>query len=138
MKKLLLALLLLTLTGCGTIGIGTLVTGTLSAAASGVVYWINGEAVKYYDCDAETINQAAQQAFKQMELPVKNDTAKKQGFNIVAGDKDRFTVNIVQVQNNITKVKVRVNFLGDKNYVYLFYQHLDDQINVIEFPNHSI
>jgi hypothetical protein len=60
---------------------------------------------------------------------------KGKGYKLVAGDKDRFKVSIEQVQDHITKVTVRVNIMGDKPYVELLYKHLDDQINVIDFPS---
>jgi hypothetical protein len=135
MKKIVCLVLFLSLfiSGCGT-GIGTFVSPIVSGAAGGYIYWKGGEAIKYYDYDSKIINKSACRAFKQMGLPVTKQQKKgENGFYIIAGDKDRFKVQVTPAQDNITRVTVRVNFLGDKPYVELFYKYLDDQINVVDY-----
>jgi transcription antitermination factor NusG len=135
MKKLFILFILLSLSGGCQLGIDKVLTGAMQGAVQGYVYWKGGEAIKYYEYDVQTIKQATEQAFKQMKLPVKTNEVKGKGYKLIAGDKDRFKVSIEQVQDHITKVTVRVNIMGDKPYVELLYKHLDDQINVIDFPS---
>lgn len=129
----LLLIFVVAIFGCKTIGINQVVTGVVS----GYIYWKNGEAVKYYEYNPDTVYESAQLAFQKLELPVSKKESKNGAFSMVAGDKDRFKVSIDPVQTNITRVTIRVNIMGDKPYVELFYKYLDDQINVIDFPDHS-
>jgi hypothetical protein len=47
--------------------------------------------------------------------------------------KTPFKIEIKKVQSNITEVKIRVNFLGDKPYAELIYKKIDSNLDVINF-----
>lgn len=96
--------------------------------------WKEGEAHKYYKSDSGTVYRAAQRALEDMELPTSSDDPPNQGnYYIIAGANNRFKIKVVRIEKNITKLSVRVNFMGDKPYAELFYKNVDYQINIIEY-----
>lgn len=134
MKKLLLILAFLgffTVSGCGPIDpIGPII--------SGVVMWVEGEAHKYYANDAATIYRAVKRACDELNYEIsRDDPPNADGdYYLVAGNNDRFKIKIQNVEADIAKLSVRVNFMGDKPYAELLYKKVDDQISTIEFgPN---
>ena len=52
---------------------------------------------------------------------------------MIAGENDRFKISIKHVEPEISLLKIRVNFMGDKPYAELFYKKVDDNLNGIEF-----
>jgi hypothetical protein len=64
---------------------------------------------------------------------IKNEISKKNEHILICSDKDRFKIKIVPVRNDICKVQIRVNFMGDKPYGELFYKTIDEEINSVFF-----
>lgn len=134
MKKLLLILAFLgffTVAGCGPIDpVGPII--------SGVVAWVEGEAHKYYANDSATVYRAVKRACDELNYKIsKDDPPNAVGdYYLVAGNNDRFKIKIQNVEADIAKLSVRVNFMGDKPYAELLYKKVDEQISTIEFdPN---
>lgn len=131
MKKLLLFLCFFGffLTGCSTVPIiGPIITG--------IVMWKDGEASKYYNEEAHTLYRSVKISLKEMDYNISSEENLKNGGNyIVAGDNDQFKIVIRQVKPHITEVKIRVNFLGDKQYAELLYDQIDSNTSTIDFDN---
>lgn len=131
MKKLCLFLMLFSflLTGCEVVPfVGPIVTG--------VVMWNEGEARKYYNEEPHTLYRSTKLALADLKLPImKDEPARDGGHYLVAGDDDRFKINIRTVKPHITEVRVRVNFMGDKPFAELLYKHIDEHTNTIEFDD---
>jgi hypothetical protein len=106
-----------------------------SPIVTGVVMWKDGEAVKYYNEETDPMHRSVKAALKDLNLPVSKDEAVKDGYYIVAGDKDRFKIHILTVRPHITKVSIRVNFMGDKPYAELVYKTTDTFVDTIDFNN---
>jgi len=130
MKKILLTLalviLLLVPAGCSVV---TPIAGAVGGAVNATIFWYNNEGRKYYEYDVATVHKAATQALEKMGQPITSDTTKE----IKAGIKDRFKVKIEETQPNLTRLKIRVNTLGDKQMGELFFKYVDDQLNVVQF-----
>jgi hypothetical protein len=43
------------------------------------------------------------------------------------------TESIQKADKNITKLNIRINYLGDKEFAELIYKKVDEQIDIIEF-----
>jgi len=130
MKKLLtipIFLIFLSLVGCSAVPfIGPVVTGVLT--------WVEGEAHKYYPYDADVVYRASKRALDDMGLEITKDEAKSNdGHYLVAGKEDRFKINVDNVKQDISELRLRVNFMGDKDYAELFYTKVDDQLSTIRF-----
>lgn len=127
MKKFMLFFVLLfALAGCQVAPfVGPIVTG--------VVMWKDGEAHKYYNEESAPMYRHTKSALRELGIPVNRDVPEKNGYYIVAGDRDRFKIHVTQVRPHITKVSIRVNFLGDKPYAELVYKTIDANTDTIEF-----
>ncbi len=97
--------------------------------------WKEGEAHKYYNEEMPTMHRSVKSALKELNLPITKDEAVKDGFYIIAGDKDRFKIHIRTIRPHITKVSIRVNFMGDKDFAELVYRTTDSYVDTIEFDN---
>lgn len=128
MKKLLLILAFLGLfIGCDAVPF-------ISPIVTGVVMWVEREAHKYYHDDTEIVYRAVKRACVDLGYEISRDTPDEDGsFYLVAGSNDRFKIRVRRVENDITKLSVRVNIMGDRPYAELLYKKVDEQLGVIEF-----
>ena len=128
MKRfIILCILSIFLAGCGAETI-------LGPIAAGYIMWKEGEAHKYYKSDSGTVHRAVKRALEDMGLSISRDDPPDQGdYYLIAGDNNRFKIKIVRIEKNITKLSVRINFMGDKDYAELLYKNVDYQTNIIEY-----
>ncbi len=119
----------MTFSGCGP---GAMLIGP---AVTGVIYWMNGEAHKYYEESPQVIYRSTKHALNELNLPITKDEPQDNTFYILAGDKDRFSINIVASEANMSKMSIRINFLGDKDLAELIYKKVDQQLNSIHFDD---
>ena len=113
---------------------GTAISQTINA----VVKWKQGEAHKYYEYDADIVHKATQRAAIDMGMTIQDSKSRKNSkiagnYQMIAGSNDRFKIKIEQVDGNIYKLSVRINFMGDKEYTELFFSKVDEQICVVDF-----
>ena len=128
MKRfIILCIISIFLTGCGAETI-------LGPIATGFIMWQEGEAHKYYKSDSGTVHRAVKRTLEDMGLSISRDDLPDQGdYYVIAGNNNRFKIKIVRIEKNITKLSVRINFMGDKDYAELFYKNVDYQTNIIEY-----
>jgi len=128
MKKivLLLALSVLPISGCTA---SAIIIPAASMVTTGVVTWKRGEATKYYEYETHIIRRATLRALNELQIPINSQTER----SIRAGNGDRFNIKIQPATSEITRLSIRVNFMGDREYAELIYRHVDDAVNVIEF-----
>jgi len=119
----------ITFSGCGgpELLIGPIVTG--------VVYWINGEAHKYYNCDTQIIYRATKIVLKELEQKIIKDKEKNGEFQIITSQENRFSIKIEKADKNISVLKIRINYVGDKEFAELIFKKIDEKMNVIEFDS---
>lgn len=134
MKRILLILPLLLLCGCG-----TTIIDPISPIINGYIIWSDGEATKYYQYDSQVIHRSVKKSLTDMGLKITRDDPPDAAGNyyITAGEKQRFKIKIKQVQSNICKMQVRINFLGDKPYAELLFGKVDTDIGVIHFDDNG-
>jgi hypothetical protein len=134
MKNLVFIILFFSLSGCQILGIGPIVSGI----TQGVIYWKNGEAQKYYEFEPEIIYNAAKRgATEDMQMSIDNIEEKDGFYRFYAGENNRFKVKIESVDNNISRLSVRINFMGDKEYTELYFSKVDEQIYVVDFTQNK-
>lgn len=131
MKKLIILTgLLLIFSGCGSTA-----DVLISPIVNGAIMWHEGEATKYYQFNSELMYRSTKRALNEMNLTIKSEEKKDKTYNIVAGNKNTLNISIVQVENGISKVQIRVDIMGDKPYAELVYRTIDKQVNTIKFDN---
>lgn len=99
------------------------------------IYWKEGEAIKYYAADQETLYAATKKALEKYKLPITSEDVKDRTKYIKAGDDDKFKIKVVAVRDNVSKLCIRVNTFGDKPYAELIYTHIDNDPTVPKFAN---
>ena len=96
--------------------------------------WKEGEAQKYYPYSSPVVYRAAKRAMIALNYSIDQDEPSSEGhFYIVAGGGDRFKVTIKHIENDIAKLSVRVNFMGDRPYAELLYKKVDEELDSIHF-----
>jgi hypothetical protein len=105
----------------------------IGPAITGVIYWVNGEAHKYYQESPEVVYRSAKHALTELGLPISKDNVNDNSFRIVAGEKDRFSISIYPADKGLTRFDLRINFMGDKDYAELIYKKTDEKLNFLEF-----
>lgn len=133
--KYLLGLLLLVLVGCE-------LAPFVGPMVNIGVWWVEGEAHKYYYSDEGTVEQALRTVLTDMEFDIKKDYADKDGVrHIVADNKkdrqrgrdrraDSFKIKVEPVRHDVTQLSIRVDFMGDKPYAELIYREIDRQTGI--------
>ena len=100
---------------------------------TGIIMWKQGEAKKYYLEEVDIIYRATKHSLEDMNQKITLDDKTKEGYHIVAGDRDKFKIHIQKIKSKITEVKVRINIMGDKPYAELLYTTIDANTNTIYF-----
>jgi hypothetical protein len=72
-----------------------------------------------------------------MGFTITEDNPDEEDFYLSVGENDRFKVKIIKIEENITRVSIRVNFMGDKPYAELLYKHIDNELGIIEFDKNG-
>lgn len=127
-KKILIFVIFLNfILGCG--GPGVLI----GPITTGVIYWINGEAHQYYEYPADVVYRTTKHTLQELNIPISTDNVNKDSFQIIAGEQNRFNIKVTQVDKNISKLSMRINTLGDKDFAELIYKKIDQNIAIIQF-----
>jgi len=101
------------------------------------IMWVNGEASKYYATDRDVIHDAIKIVLEKFKIPVIEEKIEEDSILIKAGDDDKLKIKIIATRENVTKVLIRVNVMGDMAYAELIYRHVDDQPGVNQFVSLS-
>ena len=125
--NLFLAFFMLFVVGCAEIGliVGPIITG--------VTFWINGEAHRYYEQQPDIVYRASKHALTDLGIPITKDQQKNNTYYIVAGQNNRFSIRIEKAEQKLTKFSNRINFVGDKDFAELIYKKTDEHLNIIYF-----
>lgn len=120
------------LSGCAAAGMiaGPIITGYIT--------WKNGEATKYYEYKTTVIDRSIKKALKELDLKVEKEVPSNNNFTISAGNNDRFKIRINEIEPNITRLSIRINFMGDKPYAELIYKKVDYFLGEIEYDENGI
>lgn len=97
------------------------------------IMWYEGEAHKYYATKQETIHEATKAVLAKFTLPIVEEKVDGNTIYIQAGDDDRFKIKITSVRENVTKLSIRINIMGDKPYTEMLYRHIDEYNGVEQF-----
>ena len=130
MKKLFFLLIFALLPGC----VGPeLILGPI---INGIIVWKEGEAHKYYGYDSDVVYRAAKRALNEMNFPIERDDPPKDNhFYLIGGKNNTLKITVLNVDPNVSKLSVRINFMGNKPYAELFYKKVDEQLNIIKFQD---
>ena len=110
----------------------------IGPAIQGIVYWIKGEAHKYYEEDADVVYRATKHALNDLNLPISKDEITNKRYVIDAGEDNRFHIKIETTDKDLTRLNIRVNFMGDKDYAELIYKKVDENINTIHYNEQGV
>jgi len=103
-----------------------------------VLTWIDGEAHKYYLTDSDILYRSTKRSCNKLGYKIEKDNDLGDGnYHIIAGNNDRFKINIKHIDNNISKLSVRVNFWGDRPYAELIYSEIDKELSAIEYDSNG-
>lgn len=118
---------LFAIAGCGDASV------LIGPAVSGVTRWYEGEAHRYYDNDVENVYRASKHALNELNLQISKDEIKRNRHHIIAGEKNRFSIKIYEAEKGHTRMNIRINFWGDKDYAELIYKKTQEQLETLYF-----
>jgi hypothetical protein len=96
-----------------------------------VIYWKEGEARKYYTGDVEYTYNRFKMVCADMDQTITKESKDIKGYVLYTKSKNnKFKIHVYQADPKIVCVKVRVNTMGDVEYVNLMYQKLDVYMKV--------
>lgn len=109
----------------------------ISMIATVGVYWIEGEAHKYYNTDQTVIVRALKETLAELKIPIRKESSDDNHIYIKAGDgnDDRFSITVLRVKPEITKLSIRVNIMGDHPFAEMIYRHVDAKQGVKTFQS---
>ena len=119
-----LLLMALLLGGC-LLGVGAML-------GVGAYQWMEGTMIKDYPRTMEPTYQACVAACKTMELTIKKESYSPTHSNITAASKDGANVYIELIArpNDITTVKVRFGFMGNKDQSAYFHRNVMKHLGI--------
>ncbi len=129
MKKILAIICIFSISGCS---LGPQIF--VAPIISGIIMWQEGEAHKYYNYNTTVLYSSVKRAANKLGLEITKDEEKSPGEHyLIVGAQDKFKIKIDKKEETISKISIRINFMGDKDYAELFYAEIDKQIKEIEF-----
>lgn len=106
----------------------------ITPIVTGVIYWKEGEARKYYAEDSFVLHRAAVLALQQLDQPITSDVKNTDlSYSITGGDSHKVKISIKAVRKHISEVRIRVNFMGDKPFAEMLYKQIDANTSTIEY-----
>lgn len=130
MRKYLPILFFLILSGCEAIPI-------VGPLVNGLIVWTNGEASKYYAFNSTTLYRTTKKACQEFGYTIESDSSSDQDHYLIVGSNKRFKIKIESMEPEISRLKIRVGFFGDKPYAELIYKKVDDLIYTIDFDSNG-
>ena len=108
------------------------------------VFWLEGEAHKYYNTDQGTMVSAVKTTLEDLRFTILEESPYDNYYWIKATDGSKVSINgkmteshfkikIREVRDRITKLSIRVNTFGNRPYVEMIYRHVDKQPGVKQF-----
>lgn len=117
--------------GCAALG----PTALISPIVQAVVMWKEGEAHKYYPHTEKVVYSSTKRALKSLGVSIQKESFNKGVYHINASQNNKFSIKIYTTEPHVTKVSIRIDFMGDKDYAELIYKTIDNQLNVIVYEN---
>lgn len=95
----------------------------------GYVGWKEHQSVKYYAADINTIHRAVMLSSQQLNLKVVRKKSKiKKGHALEVKCKEPLQIEILPFERKVTKVVIKIELLGDKQFAHFFYQRIDANV----------
>lgn len=133
MKKVAIFLFFLTIFQIGCF-LAPLAEVAIAPLTTGIIAWKNADAYKYYNQETDVLYRSLKLSLNKLGHPILKDSKLSDGsYYILAGQKGTFKIHIKHVQDNISEVLIRIDFLGNKPYAELIYKTIDENLNVIDF-----
>ena len=91
----------------------------------GYVGWKGHQAVKYYAEDIATMRKAVLQSSRQLNLKTVYKSSDEKGYSLELRCREPLQIEILPFEKKVTKVMIRINLLGDKQFADFYYQMID-------------
>ena len=91
----------------------------------GYVGWKGHQAVKYYAEDVVTMRRAVLQSSQQLHLKIVRKSGAVNRHSLELKCKEPLQIEISQFEKKVTKVMIKVNMGGDKQFAEFFYNRID-------------
>lgn len=97
------------------------------------IFWMNREAHKYYATPMSTMETSVRTVLTELKMTVDEEYKDGDVLHFKVREDSKFHIKLNPVRDNVTKVSILVDTLGDKPYAEMIYRHIDAQPNVEQF-----
>ena len=94
----------------------------------GYIGWKGHQAVKYYAEDMATMRRAVMQSSQQLHLKIVRKSTNANGHSLELKCKEPLQIEILPFEKKVTKVMIKINLGGDKQFAEFFYHRIDANI----------
>ena len=94
----------------------------------GYVGWRGHQATKYYAEDIGTIRRAVIKSSQQLHLKIVRKSTDMNGHSLELKCKEPLQIEILPFEKKVTKVMIKINLGGDKQFADFFYKRIDANI----------
>lgn len=101
---------------------------------TGVTYWIQGESHRYFTENKEIILSTTKHVLIENKLEIKNQYTKNNVYYMDAGARNRFKIKVETI-DNFTRLSIRINTFGDKDYTELLYKQIQEECSTIYYKD---
>lgn len=124
----LLSAVITSMSGCSILSPFNAIQGVVDI----VIYWKEGEARKYYTGEEQDVYNKMKDVCADFDQNITKDTKDRKGQHLIytKSKNNKFKIHIYQADPKVVCVKVRVNTMGDVEYVNLMYKKLDVYMKV--------
>jgi hypothetical protein len=109
-------------------------TMIIGPIVTGVTYWIQGESHRYFAENKEIILNTTKHVLIENKLEIKNQYTKNNVYYMDAGVRNRFKIKIETI-DNFTRLSMRINTFGDKDYTELLYKQIEEKCSTIYYED---
>jgi len=104
----------------------------------GIIMWKDNEGCKFYNEESLVMYRATKRTLQELDYKIITDKNNKDNYYIVVENHDKIKIHINKIKSQVTEIKIRINFMGNKKYAELIYNKIDSNINTINFNDQGI
>ena len=107
-------------------------------AINAYVFWAQGEGHTYYKFNAKLVEKSLKRTANDLGYKIDKEESKDDKVTLhLSSTNNKFKVTVRKIEPEITKMSIRVDFLGDRPYAEMIFNSVEKNLNTIEFDGNG-